>query len=110
MAERLSTGSSSRFSVGYTLGKLFVETGNFEQAVAILEDIIGDYGESVRLCVGPWNVKSHYYLAQAYEASNWPQKAIEQYNIFLEFWGEAGEYMTEVTDARRRLERLQNSP
>ncbi len=108
MAEKLSIGSSSRFSVGYTLGRVYLEMGKYEQAVAILEDITGDYGESVRLCVGPWNVKSHYYLGLAYENSRWYQKAIEQFQIFLEFWDGADPGIEEVADARQRLERLQS--
>jgi hypothetical protein len=55
-------------------------------------------------------VKAHYYLGQAYENSNWYHKAIEQYQIFLEFWGEAGSDLAEVSDAREKLTRLRQNP
>ena len=106
MAEKLSAGSSSRFPVGYTLGRLYLQAGKYGQAVTLLENILGDYGESVRLFMGPWNVKTHYYLGIAYEDSRWYPKAIEQYQIFLEFWNDADPGIEEVTDARERLARL----
>ena len=51
-------------------------------------------------------VKTHYYLGQAYERSGWTDKAIEQYEIFLDIWKDADEGIGEVEDARERVERL----
>jgi tetratricopeptide (TPR) repeat protein len=108
-AEELSVGSSSRFPVGYMLGKAYLELGRFEPAVNILEEITGNYEESVRLCLGTWNVKAHYYLGLAYENSRWYEKSAEQYTIFLEFWEDSDPGLESVEDARRRLARLQNN-
>ncbi len=46
-----------------------------------------------------WSVKANYYLAQAYEKSGWTTKASEQYQEFLEIWGEADEGIESVLDA-----------
>ena len=48
----------------------------------------------------------HYWLAQAYEASGWTSKAIEQYETFLDIWKNADEGLTSVKDAKARLARL----
>ena len=53
-------------------------------------------------------VITHYYLGQAYEESGWTDKAIEQYETFLDIWKNADSGLTSVEDARTRLARLKS--
>jgi hypothetical protein len=46
---------------------------------------------------------------QAYEKSGWNNKAVEQYEGFLEIWKDADPGISEVEDARDRLTRLRKS-
>jgi hypothetical protein len=48
----------------------------------------------------------HYDLGVAYEASGWDNKAIEQYEIFLDIWMNADPGLESVEDAKARLARL----
>ena len=51
-------------------------------------------------------VRAKYFLGQAYEKSGWNDKAIEQYETFLDIWKDADPGIPEVEDARDRLARL----
>lgn len=95
------------FYQSYLLAKTYIKTSRLSQAVERLKTELTDYNES-RLYCGLMNVKLHYYLGLAYEDSNWPKKAIEQYQIFLDIWREADMAVRELDDARIRLARLRN--
>jgi len=51
-------------------------------------------------------VKAHYYLGQAYERSGWTDKAIEQYETFLDIWKDADKGIEEMGEAGERLRAL----
>jgi serine/threonine protein kinase/tetratricopeptide (TPR) repeat protein len=55
------------------------------------------------------SVQLHFYLGQAYEQSGWHDRAIEQYETFLDIWKNADEGLESVEDARGRLARLKNA-
>ena len=55
-------------------------------------------------------VKLHYYLGIAYEESRWSDRAIEQYEMFLEIWEQADSDLSVLADARERLNRLKANP
>lgn len=96
------------FTTRYMLARSYLESGRLSQAVRLLERQILIYDEGWRICIGTWNILLHYYLGLAYENSRWDDKAIEQYRIFLDFWGDGDPDIDEVTDARERLARLQS--
>ena len=50
--------------------------------------------------------KFHYELAKLYEEKNSKQKAIEQYQLFLEIWKDADANAPELVDAKERLAKL----
>jgi serine/threonine protein kinase len=50
--------------------------------------------------------KFHYRLARLYEDKGLTAEAVEQYKKFLDICGGADKKMSEVADARARLERL----
>jgi tetratricopeptide (TPR) repeat protein/predicted Ser/Thr protein kinase len=91
----------------YTLAKAYLEADRLAEAVAGLEKVISTVDE-----LSPFNgvrlVKAHYLLGNAYEKSGWNNKAIEQYEKFLDIWKEADPGIPEIEDARRRLARLQS--
>jgi serine/threonine protein kinase/predicted Zn-dependent protease len=48
----------------------------------------------------------HYRLATLYEDEGWREKAIEQYEVFLDIWKDADEDLPDLIDAKIRLARL----
>ena len=55
-----------------------------------------------------FSVRVHYWLGQAYEASGWNDKAIQQYEKLLEVWKDADEGLESVEDAKERLAKLKH--
>jgi tetratricopeptide (TPR) repeat protein len=101
-----TVNESDIFPSGDLLASAYLRSGQLSQAVEELEKRIGIYDEGWRLSLGIWNIKMHYLLGLAYEQSRWEDRAIEQYQIFLDFWGGGDPGNTEVEDARGRLNRL----
>jgi len=90
------------YRLPYDLGRAYLSAGRLSQAVEILETYTDSYIQYKIFL--PLNVvKAHYYLGIAYEESGWNDKAIEQYEVFLEKWKDADPGLQEVEDARRRL-------
>ncbi|UCC43052.1 MAG: hypothetical protein JSU65_07820, partial [Candidatus Zixiibacteriota bacterium] len=96
---------SIHFPTRYWLARAYLADGNLNRAGEAFEAIWGDYSTD-RYYHGMWFVRVHYYLGLTYEASNWPDRAIEQYEAFLSRWGNADAALPEITDARERLARL----
>jgi len=87
------------------LARAYLDAGRHGEAVNLLESVLSRYDEA-RAIRPIWSVRGHYYLGLAYERSGWDRKAVEQYEEFLEIWNDADPVLTEVQDARQRLERL----
>jgi hypothetical protein len=51
-------------------------------------------------------VKGYYWLGLAYEKSGWTNKAIQQYEEFLDIWKDADPGIEEIQDAKDHLARL----
>ncbi|HUV29821.1 MAG TPA: tetratricopeptide repeat protein [Acidobacteriota bacterium] len=96
---------SLHFPVRYWLARAYLADGHLSQASDAFEAIWDDYSAE-RYYYGIWFVKARYFLGQTYEESNWPDKAIEQYEAFLSRWDNADATPPEITDARDRLSRL----
>ena len=87
------------------LAKAYLASGRLGEAVAGFEKMLSKYdanraGNTIRA------VKAYYLLGLAYEKSGWDNKAIEQYEEFLEIWKDADPGIPEVEDAKQRLKAL----
>jgi serine/threonine protein kinase/Flp pilus assembly protein TadD len=90
------------------LGISLLRTGQLGEAVSTLEKAMEVYSRS-RAFFPHLSVEGHYWLAQAYEASGWTNKAIAQYETFLDIWKNADSGLTAVEDAKARVARLKTS-
>jgi serine/threonine protein kinase/tetratricopeptide (TPR) repeat protein len=90
------------------LGISLLGAGDLGEAVITLEKAMNSYSPS-RAYWPPLSVEGHYWLGQAYEASGWTDKAIEQYETFLDIWKDADEGLKSIDDAKERLARLKTS-
>jgi len=95
----------TRFYFRYVLARMHLESGRLAESVEKFERALLRYSRS-RALDAIASVKAHYYLGQAYERSGWTEKAIEQYETFLDIWKDADEGIEEIEDARERVERL----
>lgn len=95
------------FSTHYMLARAYLEAGMLAETVAEFEKQLTIY-TSPRTYCGTMDVLMNYYLGIAYEESRWYGKAIERYEIFLDYWGDADPRIHQIDDARARLTRLQS--
>jgi tetratricopeptide (TPR) repeat protein len=94
------------FTSRYALAATYLKSDRLGEAVEELEAIASEYSED-RVASNPtWAVKTYYLLAKAYERSGWNRQAIDQYELFLDFWGEGDPGIPAVEDARASLARL----
>jgi tetratricopeptide (TPR) repeat protein len=89
-----------------TLARAYLEADQLGEAVTEYENILMGYYEPNLGRSLFQIVKAHYYLGVAYENSGWVDKAIEQYETFLDIWKNADEGLESVEDAKERLARL----
>jgi len=104
---RVLTSYMELFQVQFLLADAYLKSGRQGEAVAVLEKALSSYDET-RAGAPLSAVKAYYLLGLAYEKSGWTNKAIEQYEIFLDIWKDADPDIEEVEDAKERLERLKS--
>ena len=96
------------FGSKFFLGLSLLDAGRLSEAVREFEAMLDSYDEK-RAAVPIWSVKSHFYLARAYELSGWNDKAIEQYEIFLDIWSDPDPGIAAVEEAKERLANLKRA-
>jgi len=101
------TDISPYFSRHFWMARTYLDAGRLADAVAEFERLISQFG-SIQLYWGIYRTQSHYYLGRAYEESQWLDRAIEQYRIFLDQWRDSDYTGPELEDARLRLDELRN--
>jgi tetratricopeptide (TPR) repeat protein len=101
----LKESHSPYFYTRFSLAEAYLEFGRLDNAVAEFEKALTRY-DDVRAGETICAVKAYYLLGLAYEKSGWNNKAIEQYEEFLEIWKDADPGIPEVEDAKERLEKL----
>ncbi|MDH4157515.1 MAG: tetratricopeptide repeat protein [candidate division Zixibacteria bacterium] len=101
----IANESSCPLSVGYMLARAYLANRQLSQATVQFETIAKGFSPE-RFYYGFCFMRTHYYLGRTYEESQWIDKAIEQYEIFLSWWGDSDTDLPEITDARQRLARL----
>lgn len=92
----------------FLLGRAYLAEARPAEAIAVFENLLIDYASEWRLMESLSSVKIHYYLGQAYELSGQTEKAIEQYEKFLDIWSNSDPGIPEKDDARERLIRLES--
>ena len=93
----------------YRLGEAYFMAGQLGLAVRHFERKLWVFSDWNSFN-GIWDVKRHYYLGLAYEESQWYDKAIEEYEYFVNTWKDADIDFAEVAEARKRLNRLKSTP
>lgn len=88
-------------------GRACLEAHLPEKAIAVIGKADSSFAP-VRLFWGIESVKLHYYLGQAYEQSHRPTEAADEYRKFLAIWNTADPGIKEVSEARNRLQRLED--
>jgi len=94
------------FAELYELGVTYVLAGRPADGITVLEPLLLRY-DGFRASWPDFSVLMHYYLGMAYEQSGWNERAIEQYETFLDIWKNADEGLESVEDAKERLARLE---
>jgi len=100
--------NSQDLRVPYMLGEACLKSGRLGDAAGNFEWILSSYSWR-RAFEAIWVVKAHYKLGLSYERSGWNNKAIEQYEEFLELWKDADPGIPEIEDARQRSAQLKQA-
>jgi len=81
--------------------RAYAAIGELDKAIQVYEGLITftPGKKDLRLI----NPVYRYRLAKLYEQKDWPGKAIEQYQKFLEIWKHADDGLPEMVDAKARL-------
>jgi len=86
------------------LARAYYLNGELEKAIAEYERLITfDPTSNNRLLIRP---KYHYRLAKLNQEKGWKEKAIGEFEKFLEFWKDADKDLPELADAKSRLAKL----
>ena len=93
--------------IHYLLGRIYLALGRPADAIPEFEGIAHGYSISHFHDV-PQCVKSHYLLGQAYEMSGWTDKAIDEYQQFLDIWHDPDPEIKEIADAKARIAKLKS--
>jgi len=93
------------FDIRYFLAHVYLEAGQPEKAVELLEKALLRYDEH-RALRAIWSAKAHYYLGMVYQELGRYPEAIQKYEEFLDIWKDADPGIPEVEDAKERLEKL----
>jgi tetratricopeptide (TPR) repeat protein len=97
------------FHVHYLLGRAYLESERLADAINEFESQMYIY-DYLHIRHAVMNADLHYYLGLAYEKSNWNDRAIEQYRLFLNIFKDADPDLMALYDASARLKRLQQNP
>jgi tetratricopeptide (TPR) repeat protein len=89
------------------LARCYFGFGRLGDAVTMFEKAMRRYDDT-RADNSAEAVKAYYWLGMAYEESGWDDKAIKQYETFLDIWKDADPGIKEIEDAQQRLARLKN--
>jgi tetratricopeptide (TPR) repeat protein len=96
------------FNSDYQIALCYLKSGRAIEAVNEFERNLRGYSES-RAQSPLEAVRAFYYLGIAHEESGHGEKAVEWYEEFLDYWGNADAELVEVEDAKQRLAALKQT-
>jgi tetratricopeptide (TPR) repeat protein len=96
------------FTLRYLLAESCLRSGRVDDAIESLERLLMRFDET-RLNQPTLAVRGYYLLGTAYEKAGRNGPAVEQYETFLQIWKDADPELSEVPDAKKRLEALKKS-
>jgi len=105
--EKVASPAPYHFPGLMYLGVSYLRSGRLGDAVTTLEKANRNYDDT-RYGTPDMGVLCYYYLGRAYEESGWANKAIDQYERFLEIWKDADQGIREVNDTKNRLANLKS--
>jgi tetratricopeptide (TPR) repeat protein len=85
--------------------RIYTKKGDINKAIAEYERLIAPDPKKTNALIHP---RCYYSLGRLYEEKSWEDKAIDQYEKFLDLWKDADPGIAEVVDARERLAGLRN--
>jgi tetratricopeptide (TPR) repeat protein len=92
---------------GDVLARAFLKNGEINKSIAEYERLTNvDPNIRGRLLIHP---RYHFRLAKLYQEKGWPEKAIKEYEKFLEIWKDADKDLAELVDAKKRLASLKET-
>ncbi len=96
------------FTSRYMLAVSSLEYGEVESAIEHFRSLLDDYA-SWTVTGNIAKAKLHYHLGRAYEKSAWYDMAIKEYQYFSDLWKNGDSDIDALSDARNRLQSLQNT-
>ncbi len=103
-AFRKSAQDNNSFGRHFILGRTYLDANMVGEATSEFEKQEMNYSDEERLTFAGANI--YYYLGIAYEKSGSTDKAIAEYEEFLDVLKDADTKIPEVVDARQRLAQL----
>ena len=102
----ISPISSSNLFYAFSLGEAFYSAGNLEKAAR-------EFGNPAalntgKLYYGDVYARTYFMLGRVYQQMGQMDKAIQNYEKFLEFWKDADPGLSEVQEARVQLQKLKS--
>jgi tetratricopeptide (TPR) repeat protein len=102
----IAATSSSNLLYGHSLGKAYYLAGDLENAAREFEKAAAL--TTGKLSYGDVYVRSYFMLGRVYQEMGQMDKAIKNYEKFLEFWKDVDPGLSEVQEARARLQKLES--
>ena len=103
--KRVADAELDNFVASFELARAYQQLGQHDDAIATFEMLLTACTRQ-RLTEAGDAVKAYYFLAMCFEDTGAIDKAIANYERFLEIWKDADAVIPELEDARERLQRL----
>lgn len=95
------------FPIKYMLGRAYFEAGRYRDCEHLFIELL-DTHSVWRLFWSLWDIEIYYYLGLSYEQTGDYQKALANYQIFIDIWSDADHQMMSRYDVQERIVRLKS--
>ncbi len=86
----------------------YLQAERYEEAIVEYRQLMSEFNAG-RAFWSLWDIKGHYYLAQAYEATGQLESAVEQYTKFLSVRQDNAPDHPAIVDAQKRLRQIEKN-